>query len=137
MIIVPSINHVHSCDIFEYNNKIILRYIDCFSKKACVIIVSQTSAENIIKVLYYAFTIFGKPKFLWSDNGKEFTNKLVQSFLKEHNVHWYSTYSELKAVIVELFNLTLREWIDKYRTFMSVHLNTECELKQDKKFNLK
>ena len=52
---------------------------------------------------------FRETKVLWSDNGKEFTNKLVQSFLKEHNVHWYSTYNELKAVIVEQFNLTLRE----------------------------
>ena len=35
----------------------------------------------------------------------------------------------MKAVIVERFNLTLREWIDKFKT--------ECELKQDQKFNLK
>ena len=53
MVIVSSINHTHSCDIFEYNNKKILTYIDCFSKKACVIIVSQKSSENIIKALNY------------------------------------------------------------------------------------
>ena len=35
----------------------------------------------------------------------------------------------MKAVIVERFILTLREWIDKYKT--------ECELKQDQQFNLK
>ena len=35
----------------------------------------------------------------------------------------------MKAVVVERLYLTLREWIDKYRT--------ECELKQDQKFNLK
>ena len=76
MIIVPSINHTHSCDIFEYMNKKILTYIDWFSKKACVIIVSQKYAENIIKALDYAFTFLRKQKFLWSDNRKEFTNKL-------------------------------------------------------------
>ena len=128
MVIVPSINHTHSCDIFEYGKVKIFTYIDCFSKKVCVIIVSQKSAENIIKALDYAFIFFGVPKFLWSDNGKEFTNKLLQSFLKEHNVHWYSTYSELKAVVVERFNLMLREWLDQERT--------ERELKR-KKFNLK
>ena len=84
MIIVPSINHTHSCDIFEYMNKKILTYIDCFSKKACVIFVSQTSAEYKVKALDYAFIFLGTPKFLWSDNGKEFTNKLVQSFLKKN-----------------------------------------------------
>ena len=60
----------------------ILTYIYCFSKKACVIIVSQKSAEYIIKGLDYAFDFLSNPKFLCSDNGKEFTNKLVQSFLK-------------------------------------------------------
>ena len=35
----------------------------------------------------------------------------------------------MKALIVERFNLTLGEWIDKYKT--------ECELKPDQKFNLK
>ena len=96
--------------------KKILTYIDCFFKKACVIIISQKSEENIIKALDYAFNFLKVPKFLWSDNGKEFTNILVQSFLKKHNVHWYSTYSELKAVVVERFNLTLREWLDKEST---------------------
>ena len=40
MIIIPSINHTHSCDIFEYVKVKIFTYIDCFSKNACVIIVS-------------------------------------------------------------------------------------------------
>ena len=110
MVIVPSRNHTHSYDIFEYINKKILTYIDCLFKKACVIIVSQKSLENIIKALDYAFNFLKVPKYLWSNNGKEITNKLVQLFLKEHNVYWYSTYSELKAVVVEQFNLTLRKW---------------------------
>ena len=68
MIIVPSINHTHSCDIFEYMNKKILTYIECLSKKAFLIIVSQKSGENIIKALDYAFKLLGNPKVLWSDN---------------------------------------------------------------------
>ena len=74
------------------------------------------------------FNFLGNSKLLWSDIGKEFTNKLVQSFLKEHSVHWYSTYSELKAVVVERFNLTLREWLHNEKT--------KKELKT-KRFNLK
>ena len=63
-----------------------------------------------------------------SDNGKKFTNKLVQSFLKEHNGHWYSIYSKLKTVIVERFNLILKKWINKYKT--------KCELIKDQKISL-
>ena len=77
MVIIPSINHTHSCDIFEYSNKNFVTFIDWFSKNACVIIVSQKTAENIIKALDYAFYFLKVPKFIWSDNEKEFTNKLV------------------------------------------------------------
>ena len=59
MFIVSSINSTHSCNILEYGKVKIFTYIDCFSKKACVIIVSKTSAENIIKALDYAFNILG------------------------------------------------------------------------------
>ena len=70
MIIVSSINHTHSCDIFEYGKVKIFIYIYCFSKKACVIIVSQKSAENIIKALDYAFNFLRNLRFLWSNNRK-------------------------------------------------------------------
>ena len=40
MVIVPSINHTHSCDIFEYGKVKIFTYIDWFFKKTCVIIVN-------------------------------------------------------------------------------------------------
>ena len=73
MIIVPSINHTHSCKIFE--NKTlkfvkILKYIDWFFKKACVVVVSQKNADNIIKALHYAFHILGVPHYLLSVNNK-------------------------------------------------------------------
>ena len=79
-------------------------------------VVSKKTADNIIKALYYAFHFCEVSKYLLSDNGKAFTNKLIRSFLKEHNVHWYSTYSELMAVVEKRFNLTLREWLDKEKT---------------------
>ena len=63
MIIVSSINYTHSCDIFEYMNKKILTYIDCFSKKACVILVKQKSADNIINALDYEFKFLKVPKY--------------------------------------------------------------------------
>ena len=44
MIIIPSINHTRFYDIFEYCKFKIFTYNYCFSKKACVIIVSQKSA---------------------------------------------------------------------------------------------
>ena len=78
MIIILSINHILFCNIFEYGKVKNFTYIDCFSKKARIIIVNQKSADNIIKALDYAFQYLGNSKILWSDNEKKFTNKLVQ-----------------------------------------------------------
>ena len=44
---------------------------------------------------------------IWSDRGKEFYNETFLDFLKEQNIHIYSTHSDLKAVFVERFNKTL------------------------------
>ena len=41
--------------------------------------------------------------------GKEFYNVGVQKVLKKHDINHYSTYSVLKASIVERFNRTLKE----------------------------
>ena len=49
------------------------------------------------------------PKNLQTDKGKEFYNSEFQNLMKKHNINHYSTYSSLKAPIVERFNRTLKE----------------------------
>ncbi|KAL4090178.1 hypothetical protein QTP88_025077 [Uroleucon formosanum] len=49
------------------------------------------------------------PKLLQLDNGKEFYNSTFDALMKKHNIHKYSTYSTMKACIVERFNRTLKE----------------------------
>ena len=64
--------------------------------------------------------------------GKEFYNADVQKILKKHDVNHYSTYSTLKASVVERFNRTLKndiwkmftlndnyKWIDELPRLMS------------------
>ena len=48
------------------------------------------------------------PKNLQTDMGKEFYNANVQEFLKKHGINHYSTYSVMKASVVERFNRTLK-----------------------------
>jgi len=48
--------------------------------------------------------------------GKEFYNADVQKILKKHDVNHYSTYSTLKASVVERFNRTLKNDIWKMFT---------------------
>ena len=48
--------------------------------------------------------------------GKEFYNADVQNILKKHNVNHYSTYSTLKASVVERFNRMLKNDMGKMFT---------------------
>jgi hypothetical protein len=49
------------------------------------------------------------PKNLQTDNGKEF----FQSLMKKHKINHYSTFSSIKASIVERVNRTLKQlmWV--------------------------
>ena len=55
-----------------------------------------------------------KPKFLWTDRGKEFYNKEVQDLLNENNIKLYSTNnSEIKSAVIERFNRTFKNMMYK------------------------
>merc|ERR1712002_251379 len=55
-----------------------------------------------------------------TDKGSEFTNRIVQAFLKKKTIDFFVTENETKASIVERFNRTLKEKMWKYFT----HRNT-------------
>jgi hypothetical protein len=48
------------------------------------------------------------------DKGKEFYNKLVEKWCKDHNIHMYSTGSDLKSVFAERFNRTQKESMEHH-----------------------
>jgi transposase InsO family protein len=92
-----------------------LTIIDCFSKYAWGKPIKNKSADEIIKSFDEIFKE-RKPFKLQTDKGKEFINKMFQSFLKEHYVIWFNTDSEFKASIVGRFNRTLKTKMWKYFT---------------------
>ena len=58
-----------------------------------------------------------RPIRLQTGKGTEFINRVFQKFLKEHDVHFCTTYNEeTKASIVERFNRTLKTKMWKYFT---------------------
>ena len=97
-------------------NAYILTCIDCFSKYAWAEPLQQKTADNIIKAMTRIFESGRKPKRLQTDMGSEFTNAKVQTFLRKHNIHFFTTDSDTKASIVERFNRTLKTRMFKYFT---------------------
>ncbi|CAD7001699.1 unnamed protein product [Ceratitis capitata] len=77
------------------------------------------------------------PKNLQTDDGKEFYNANFKRLLQTKNINHYSTFSSLKASIIERFNRTLKgmmwkefsfrgthKWIDIYKDLINDYNNT-------------
>ena len=91
----------------------LLTCIDIFSKYAFAIplkvkkgMVIKNSLQKIFKKR--------KPKFLWTDDGKEFYNNQVNDLLEKNNIKLYSTNnSERKSSVVKRFSRTFKNMIYK------------------------
>ena len=82
----------------------LLTCIDIFSKYAFVIPLKDKKGITIKNSLQKIFNK-RKPKFLWTDNGKEFYNNQVNDLLEKNNIKLYSTNnSEIKSSVIERFN---------------------------------
>ena len=62
-----------------------------------------------------------KPEKLWVDRGSECYNKTFKSLLTENETELFSTYRDLKAVIIERFKRTLLHIINK-----PMFINGDC-----------
>ncbi|KAL4104965.1 hypothetical protein QTP88_020240 [Uroleucon formosanum] len=88
--------------------KYILCVIDCFTKFAWAIALKSKTAKEVSSAMS-KILIKRAPKLLQLDNGKELYNSTFDALMKKHNIHKYSTYSTMKAGIVERFKRTLKE----------------------------
>ncbi|XP_018058116.1 PREDICTED: uncharacterized protein LOC108693591 [Atta colombica] len=79
--------------------------IDVLSKYAWAVLLKSKDGSETTDAIAEIIRLNGRyPKNL--QTGKEFYN--VQKILKKHDVNHYSTYSTLKASVIERFNRTLK-----------------------------
>lgn len=120
---VKGIDQIWSADLvdmqaFSKENlgvKYLLTIIDVFSKYAWIMPLKTKTGKDITEA--FKFIIEGskrKPAMLWVDQGTEFYNRTFMKFLKDNNIHMYSTHNEGKAVVVERFNKTLKSQMWKF-----------------------
>ena len=94
----------------------LLAVIDVLSKHAWAIpLKSKGGSETANAIAEIIRESKRCPKNLQTDMGKEFYNAKVQKLFKKHNINHYSTYSILKASVVERFNRTLKN--DMWKMF--------------------
>ena len=120
-IIVNHIDEIFAADLVEMQKfaklnkgyRYLLTCIDIFSKYSWVIPLKDKKGITIKNALEKIFKQ-RKPKFLWTDKGKEFYNKQVQDLLNENNIKLYSTNnSEIKSAVIERFNRTFKNMMYK------------------------
>lgn len=100
------------------NFKYILTVIDIFSKYAWAIPIKTKTAKDVTYAMESIFNAGFVPRNIHSDMGKEFYNAQFKALMQLHNINHYSTYSSMKAAIVERFNRTL-----KTRMWRELHFN--------------
>jgi hypothetical protein len=122
---VYGIDHQWQADLVDlaklssYNKgfKYLLTCIDVLSRYAWVVPLKDKTGKTLKDAFQVIFKSGRRPIRLQTDKGTEFTNRVFQKFLKEHDVHFFITYNEeTKASIVERLNRTLKIKMWKYFT---------------------
>lgn len=103
--LVEMIPHAHQNKGYRY----ILMVIDVFSKRAWAKELKNKTGEEVTKAMASIFSQYPRniPQNLHTDQGKEFYNSHFQNLMKKHGINHYSTYSKMKASIVERLNRTI------------------------------
>jgi hypothetical protein len=127
--------------ISEYNKgyKYILNIIDTFSKYAWAVPLKNKTSEHVANAFKNILVTENRsPSNLQTDKGKEFYNKVFKELMKNYNINHYSTYTIIKASIVERFNRTQKSkietqlekqshyrWVDILPKLMKTYNNTK------------
>lgn len=145
-VIMKGIDDLWQADLVEMGNyskinkgyRYILTVIDTFSKYAWAEGVKTKNALDVSKAFTNILEMGRIPNNLQTDDGKEFFNKEFDKLMKKYSINHYSTYSVMKASIVERFNRTLKSlmfrefsyngtyhWIDKYKKLIETYNNNK------------
>lgn len=124
-VIVGGIDHQWQADLVDVSKlakqnkgtKFLLTCIDVFSKYAWVVPLTDKTGESLIRAFAGILKQGRKPLCLQTDKGGEFINRKFQTFLKKHNIRFFTTHNEeTKASIAERFNRTLKTKMWRYFT---------------------
>lgn len=115
--IMRGINDTFQADLIEMipwanqnrGNRYMLIVIDVFSKRAWVKALKNKTGSEVTKAMASIFKENPQhiPKNMHTDEGKEFYNAQFKHLMQSHGINHYSTYTSMKASIVERLNRTI------------------------------
>ena len=95
--------------------------LDLFSKYCWIVSLKDKKGETVTEAFKTIFKEGRKPQYLWTDKGKEYSNKNMKELLEKNNITLYSTENKEKSSVCERWNRTIETKIWKQFT---VHGNT-------------
>ena len=105
----------------NHGSKYILTVIDLFSKYAFARALKNKAGPTVLDAVKNIIETSGRePENVQTDQGTEFLQTEMKRYLSSRGIHFYTTYSEMKASTVERFNRTLKSKMWRYFT----HANT-------------
>lgn len=118
-----TLNDIWSADLQDLSRlskhnkgyKYLLNVIDLFSRYAYSVPLKTKSAKEVTEAFEKLFDA-QHPNKLWADRGSEFVNNNFRKLLAKRNIDLYHVYNEGKACVVERFNRTLGEMINRHMT---------------------
>jgi putative transposase len=121
-------NHIWSYDLLSErleNGRLVklLVVIDEFTRECLAIDVNKSiKGEDVIEVLRYLFAVRGEPDHIRSDNGPEFANKAVKTWLEHSGVKtlFVAPGSPWENGYVESFNSKLRDELLDRELFLHI-----------------
>jgi len=124
IVFIPSIRTQFIADLIDVSKykkenggaTFLLSAIDGFSKVAHVVPLKNKSADSVVRGLKRVFRALGTPKSLQTDRGKEFYSQKTSKLFSDLNINHFSTGSDLKAPMIEIFNKTIMSKVARYMT---------------------
>lgn len=99
------------------NFAFILTKIDVFSRKVNAKAITSKSGPVVVKAFQEILQEDGVPRYVQTDQGKEFFNEHFARVLRDKGIKHYFVHSDTKAAVVERFNRTLRGVFNAYREY--------------------
>ena len=88
-------------------------------------IITTTNTSKVLQLLMLFSKFYEsnhKPNKIWEDNGSQFYNRSLKSWLQDNDIEIYSTHNEEKSVVAEKFTTALKNKIYKYMTSVSKYV---------------
>lgn len=118
---VRGLNDLFQADLCDLKNfsrvnggyKYLLTVINVFSKFAWAEPLKSKGAQEVTAAMRRILEQTTPPRNLQVDRGTEFYNATFKALMQLYEINMYSTYSVLKAAVVERFNRTLKSMMFK------------------------